>query len=121
MLLTECNYSSENAYLKVLELFGIGGGHYYPPTTGTTEISCFDPVNNSVQMVCQRFLNDLEHGPERGTYFSEDRAQHILVFYNFVPHVKGALAGKPIELMAWHVFILINIFGFVIPLIDELN
>lgn len=74
-----------------------------------------------VRLACQRFLNDLEHGPERGIYFSEDRAQHVLDFYNFVPHVKGALAGKPIDLMAWHVFILINIFGFVIPLIDEMT
>jgi phage terminase large subunit-like protein len=74
-----------------------------------------------VRLSCQRFLNDLEHGPERGVYFSEERAQHILDFYNFVPHVKGALAGKPIELMAWDVFILINLFGFVIPLIDELT
>ncbi|KQN68090.1 terminase [Serratia sp. Leaf51] len=74
-----------------------------------------------VRLSCQRFLNDLEHGPERGVYFSEDRAQHILDFYNFVPHVKGALAGKPIELMAWDIFILINLFGFVIPLIDEMT
>lgn len=74
-----------------------------------------------VRLACQRFLNDLEHGPERGVYFSEDRAQHILDFYNFVPHVKGALAGKPIELMAWDIFILINLFGFVIPLIDEMT
>lgn len=74
-----------------------------------------------VRLACQRFLNDLEHGPERGVYFSEDRAQHILDFYNFVPHVKGALAGKPIELMPWHIFILINIFGFVVPLIDEMT
>ncbi|MBD9642916.1 terminase large subunit [Pantoea sp. PNT02] len=74
-----------------------------------------------VRLACQRFLNDLEHGPERGIYFSEDRAQHILDFYNFVPHVKGALAGKPIELMPWHIFILINLFGFTIPLIDELS
>lgn len=36
-----------------------------------------------------------------------------------MPHVKGALAGQPIELMDWHVFILINIFGFVIPLVNE--
>ncbi|UXA35589.1 terminase TerL endonuclease subunit [Proteus vulgaris] len=72
-----------------------------------------------VRLACQRFLNDLEHGPERGIYFIEDRAQHILEFYNFIPHVKGALAGKPIDLMPWHIFILINIFGFVIPLIDE--
>lgn len=74
-----------------------------------------------VRLSCQRFLNDLENGPERGIYFSEDRAQHVLDFYNFVPHVKGALAGKPIELMPWHIFILINLFGFVIPLIDELT
>lgn len=74
-----------------------------------------------VRLSCQRFLNDLEHGPERGVYFSEDRAQHILDFYNFVPHVKGALAGKPIDLMAWDIFILINLFGFVIPLIDEMT
>lgn len=33
--------------------------------------------------------------------------------------MKGNLAGKPIDLMDWHVFILINIFGFVIPLVDE--
>lgn len=74
-----------------------------------------------VRLACRRFLNDLEHGPERGIYFNEDRAQHVLDFYDFVPHVKGALAGKPIKLMAWHVFILINLFGFVIPLIDEMT
>ena len=74
-----------------------------------------------VRLTCRRFLHDIEHGPERGVYFDEDRAQHILDFYNFVPHVKGHLAGKPIELMDWHIFILINLFGFVIPLIDELT
>lgn len=72
-----------------------------------------------VRLSCQRFLNDLKFGPERGITFSEARAQHILNFYKFVPHVKGALAGQPIELMDWHIFILINIFGFIIPLIDE--
>ncbi|HAS0772770.1 TPA: terminase large subunit [Enterobacter hormaechei] len=72
-----------------------------------------------VRLACQRFLDDLAHGEERGIFFSEPRAQHILNFYNFVPHVKGALAGQPIELMDWHVFILINIFGFVIPLVNE--
>ncbi len=72
-----------------------------------------------VRLSCQRFLDDLKHGEERGIYFSEPRAQHILNFYKFVPHVKGALAGQPIELMGWHVFILINIFGFVIPLVNE--
>ncbi|HBC5642017.1 terminase large subunit [Proteus mirabilis] len=72
-----------------------------------------------VRLACQRFLDDLKEGEKRGITFSEPRAQHILNFYKFVPHVKGALAGKPIDLMDWHIFILINIFGFVRPLIDE--
>lgn len=72
-----------------------------------------------VRLACQRFLDDLKYGEKRGIYFSEPRAQHILNFYKFVPHVKGVLAGQPIELMDWHVFILINIFGFVIPLVNE--
>lgn len=72
-----------------------------------------------VKLACQRFLDDLKNGEKRGVFFSEPRAQHILNFYKFVPHVKGNLAGKPIDLMDWHVFILINIFGFVIPLVDE--
>ncbi|AOM39363.1 hypothetical protein A9255_01350 [Xenorhabdus hominickii] len=76
-------------------------------------------VGELVKFACQRFLNDLNTGGARGIVFSEPRAQHILNFYKFVPHVKGALAGKPIELMDWHVFILINIFGFVRPLMDE--
>ncbi|NBJ34463.1 terminase large subunit [Serratia fonticola] len=74
-----------------------------------------------VRLACLRFQHDLEHGPERGVYFSESRAQHILDFYNFIPHVKGHLTGKPLTLMDWHVFILINLFGFVIPLIDEMT
>jgi phage terminase large subunit-like protein len=74
-----------------------------------------------VRLACRRFLHDIEHGAERGVYFNESRAQHILDFYNFVPHVKGHLTGKPIDLMDWHIFILINLFGFVIPLIDEIT
>lgn len=72
-----------------------------------------------VKLACQRFLDDLKNGEARNIFFSEPRAQHILNFYKFVPHVKGALTGQPIALMDWHVFILINIFGFVVPLIDE--
>ncbi|WP_161583931.1 terminase large subunit domain-containing protein [Cronobacter malonaticus] len=72
-----------------------------------------------VRLACQRFLDDLQNGEARGIFFSEPRAQHILNFYKFIPHVKGAQAGQPIALMDWHVFILINIYGFVIPLVDE--
>lgn len=72
-----------------------------------------------VRLACLRFLDDLKNGEERGIYFSQPRAQHVLNFYKVIPHVKGNLAGQTIELMDWHIFILINIFGFVIPLVDE--
>lgn len=72
-----------------------------------------------VKQACARFLDDLKEGEKRDIFFSESRAQHILNFYKFVPHVKGDLAGHPIELMDWHIFILINIFGFVVPQINE--
>ncbi|MGK6325757.1 terminase large subunit [Erwinia sp. DT-104] len=74
-----------------------------------------------VKQACARFLDDLAVGEQRNVFFSESRAQHILNFYKFVPHVKGDLAGKPIDLMDWHIFILINIFGFVVPQINELT
>jgi DNA phosphorothioation-dependent restriction protein DptG len=38
-----------------------------------------------VRLACQRFFHDLEHGPERGVYFDEGRAQHVLDFYNLSP------------------------------------
>ncbi len=47
-----------------------------------------------VRLACQRFFHDLEHGPARGVYFDEGRAQHVLDFYNFVPHVKGHLTRQ---------------------------
>jgi len=72
-----------------------------------------------VRLACQRFLDDLQNGEERGIVFSQPRAQHVLDFYRFLPHVKGDLAGQPIQLMDWHVFILINLFGFLVPLVDE--
>ncbi|MEM8317673.1 terminase large subunit, partial [Morganella morganii] len=37
-----------------------------------------------IRLACQRFLDDLEYGPERGIYFMEERARHILDFYRFV-------------------------------------
>lgn len=40
-------------------------------------------------LVCRYFLGDLKYGEARHVYFSEPRAQHIINFYKFVPHVKG--------------------------------
>ncbi len=67
-----------------------------------------------VRLACQRFLDDLKYGEERGIYFSEPRAQHILNFYKFVPHVKGALAGQT-DKFASNNFSCNNTFGVADP------
>lgn len=62
---------------------------------------------------CHRFINDF--GRE-GIRFNFDNALHVLLFYaENICHVKGKWAGKPIDLMDWHAFILINLFGWQSP------
>ena len=65
-----------------------------------------------VFQACQRFLVDLQNAHERGLTFDTKAAQHILNWYRLVPYIQGEQAGQPIELMDWHVFILINLFGW---------
>ena len=65
-----------------------------------------------VILACKRFKDDLEHGHKRGLWFDERAAQYALDFYDLTRHVKGELAGQPIELEAWQGFIIANIFGW---------
>ncbi len=61
---------------------------------------------------CQRFIDDMQNGDERGLIFKVDKAQEVIDFYSHVPHIKGEWAGKPVEPSPWQVFILINLFGW---------
>lgn len=61
---------------------------------------------------CQRFIDDLQTAEGRGLFFDVDAAQHALDWYEFIPHVKGRLAGQPIELAPWQAFIISNVFGW---------
>lgn len=78
-----------------------------------------------VRLACERFLDDLEdiEAGKVDFIFSQNRANHILDFAkNYCVHVKGKRwRGKPVDLMDFHVFILINIFGFVKPMRDEIT
>lgn len=68
-----------------------------------------------IKQACQRFLDDLENGHERGLVFDEDEAQAACDFYPvFTRHIKGALAGQPIELEPWQAFGVANTFGWLI-------
>ena len=53
---------------------------------------------------CERYVDDLEHGHERGLWFDEQAAKIVLAFYGVVHHWKGEWAGEPIRLEAWEEF-----------------
>ena len=60
-----------------------------------------------------RHVQDLETGHERGLYFDEERAQHVIDFFQFLKHSKGEWAGQVITLEPWQQFTLWVLFGWV--------
>ena len=78
-----------------------------------------------VQLACQRQLNDLARFKGKGSLYRFnpkllDRdgrnfhpADNLCAFIERLPHVKGPLAGEPISLEPWQVFILSTVFGWV--------
>ncbi|WP_449413206.1 terminase large subunit [Pandoraea soli] len=80
-----------------------------------------------VQLACQRQLNDLARFKGRGSPYRfnpklSDRAgkpyapaDNMCAFIERLPHVKGPLAGLPIKLEPWQVFILTTVFGWMKP------
>ena len=78
-----------------------------------------------VQHACQRQLNDLakfkgKASPYRFNPKLKDKegrtfqpADNLCAFIERLPHVKGPLAGEPIRLEPWQVFILTTVFGWI--------
>ena len=78
-----------------------------------------------VQRACQRQLDDLARykgkaSPYRFNPKLTDKqgrtfypADNLCAFIERLPHVKGPLAGEPIRLEPWQVFILSTVFGWV--------
>ena len=64
------------------------------------------------KLACQRHLDDLEHGKERGLYFDPGAGQHAIDFFKFLHHSKGEWAGGVFELEPWEQFILWVVFGW---------
>jgi phage terminase large subunit-like protein len=68
-----------------------------------------------VRLACERHLRDLERaGTQDFPYvFNPEKAERVFAFFRFCRHVKGPLAGKPVELEPWQRFLLGNLFGWV--------
>ena len=80
-----------------------------------------------VQRACQRQLDDLAKFKGKASPYSfnpklADKdgrsfypADNLCAFIERLPHVKGPLAGEPIQLEPWQAFILTTVFGWVKP------
>ncbi|MCO7225766.1 terminase large subunit [Pleionea sp. CnH1-48] len=70
-----------------------------------------------MRLACKRFLNDLMRSklePDYPYEWDQSKAKEHLDFYPlFTQHVKGKLAGEPIEVEPWQGFIVGNLFGWV--------
>ena len=64
-----------------------------------------------VRLACQRFLDAAER-KDAPYEFVPAKIEHVLKFVKFCRHVKGPLAGKPIELEPFQVLFLAGIYGF---------
>lgn len=64
-------------------------------------------------MACQRHLDDLEHGANRGLEWDIERAEKAIRFFPAILSItEGAKEGEPFHLLPWHVFVVGSIFGW---------
>lgn len=70
------------------------------------------PACKWVRLAVQRHVRDLETAGERGYYFDERAAEHVIEFFGFLRHSKGEWAGQVIQLEPWQQFMLWVLFGW---------
>lgn len=70
------------------------------------------PACKWVRLACQRHLNDLADGAERGLRWVQSAADHSLKFFDFLRHSKGRWNKARFELAPWQAFIVGSLFGW---------
>lgn len=66
-----------------------------------------------VRLACQRHLDDLEYGADRGLNWDAAAAQDAIEFFpSLLTITEGAKEGQPFHLLPWHVFVVGSIFGW---------
>jgi phage terminase large subunit-like protein len=66
-----------------------------------------------VRGACQRHLNDLKTGHERGLYYDEHAASETIAFFEEVLFLNGGqFEGRPFLLLPWQDFIIGSLFGW---------
>ncbi|MFA6100433.1 MAG: terminase TerL endonuclease subunit [Patescibacteria group bacterium] len=66
-----------------------------------------------VRGACQRHLNDLDHGHERGLFYDEHEAAEAIAFFEECLCLNGGqFEGLPFLLLPWQAFIIGSLFGW---------
>lgn len=73
------------------------------------------PANKFVKQCCERQLRDLTKEGSKGFPYIYDSAKgaNVCTFVELLPHIKGKLAGQPIQLEPWQIFIVMTAFSWV--------
>ena len=64
------------------------------------------------RLACQRHLDDLASGKERGLAWDRDAALHAIEFFSHLRHSTGEWAGQPFDLQPWQQFVVGAVFGW---------
>jgi len=66
-----------------------------------------------VRLACQRHLDDLKSGPDRGLTWNLAAADRAIDFFPAVLSItEGAKVGQPFNLLPWHLFVVGSIYGW---------
>lgn len=65
-----------------------------------------------VRLAVERHLNDLDSAGDRGLWFDEAAAWHVIEFCDFCTHFKGEWAGQVFDPEPWQHFFLWVLFGW---------
>ena len=64
------------------------------------------------RLACQRHLDDLKAGKDRGLVWDRAAALHAIEFFSHLRHSTGEWAGQPFDLQPWQQFVVGSVFGW---------
>jgi len=64
------------------------------------------------RLACQRHLDDLKAGKDRGLVWDRDAALHAIEFFSHLRHSTGEWAGQSFDLQPWQQFVVGSVFGW---------
>ena len=67
-----------------------------------------------VKQACARALRDRKESEKEDYpyYYDEEAAQRVVTFFGFLKHLKGPLAGTPLYIGGWQIFIVSQLYGW---------